>query len=101
MLTPSCPFCRLIHCIVPRTTGPDADVPLQLEIIRSHKPGELLTTRMVDVQDRRVVPCPLDCDYIALSYVWGGIQPSSGALECHFLPQTIENDIPVTKFLKR
>lgn len=201
LLTPSCPFCRLLYCIVSRDPGPEADVPLQLEPFRSHiqhngweslpekwraegaillglatgsdplasmgspfrkgdndirfammtgpaiametqcapldrrtmnarplnstldlsilsrllehceskhgdycrskKPTELLTTRMVDVQERRVIQCPPDCDYIALSYVWGGVQPASGALEGQFLPQTIEDAITVTKALKR
>jgi hypothetical protein len=199
LLTPTCPFCRLLYCIVSRNPGVDADVPLQLEPFRSHiqhngweslreqwraegavlvgiatssdplaavgdpfrkgdneirlgmmtgpaiametrcapadgrtmnaraldstldlsilprlldhceqshgdycrskKAAELLTARMVDVEERRVIVCPPDCDYIALSYVWGGVQPAPGALETHSLPRTIEDAITVTKAL--
>jgi hypothetical protein len=67
----------------------------------STKPPELLTTRMVDVLDQKVIPCPEDCDYVTLSYVWGGVQPISGALEKRCLPQTIEDAITVTKALGR
>ncbi|KAF2397091.1 HET-domain-containing protein [Trichodelitschia bisporula] len=57
------------------------------------------TTRMIDVQARRVVPCPSPCEYVALSYVWGGIHPADGALEAGTLPKTIEDAITVTKGL--
>jgi hypothetical protein len=67
----------------------------------SDKPLELLTTRMIDVHQRIVVPCPQNCDYIALSYVWGGVQPVPGALGNRCLPQTIEDAITVTKALGR
>ncbi|KAI0465619.1 heterokaryon incompatibility protein-domain-containing protein [Xylaria cf. heliscus] len=63
------------------------------------KPAELSTTRMIDISNRTVVSCPTDCDYTALSYVWGGIQPVTGALENKCLPQTIEDAITVTKAL--
>lgn len=65
------------------------------------KPEELQTTRMIDIVSRTVVPCPKNCDYVALSYVWGGVQPSPGALENRCLPQTIEDAISVTKALGR
>ena len=58
---------------------------------------QLLSSRMIDVDTRRVVQCPTGCEYVALSYVWGGIQPAPGALEKHTLPQTIEDAITVTK----
>lgn len=48
---------------------------------RSKKPSELFTARMVDAQEWRVIPCPPNCDYIALSYVWGGVQSAPGVLE--------------------
>lgn len=186
LLTPSCPFCRLLYCIVSRNPGVDADIPLQLEpfrshmqhngweslperwraegavflgvatgsdplapigdpfkkgdndirfgvmngpaiametlcapidrrtmnarpldstldlsilprlldhceqshgdYCRSHKPAELLTARMIDVEERLVIACPVTCDYIALSYVWGGVQPVPGSLESQTLP---------------
>ncbi|EMT72812.1 hypothetical protein FOC4_g10004297 [Fusarium odoratissimum] len=59
----------------------------------------LLITRMLDVNTRKVVDCPDNCDYLALSYVWGGIHPADGALEAGTLPQTIEDAITLTKRL--
>ncbi|PQE25831.1 hypothetical protein CJF30_00000546 [Rutstroemia sp. NJR-2017a BBW] len=56
---------------------------------------------MIDVVDRTVVSYPQECDYFALSYVWGGISPSSNALENKCLPRTIEDAIKVTKALGR
>ncbi|KAK0654749.1 heterokaryon incompatibility protein-domain-containing protein [Cercophora newfieldiana] len=61
------------------------------------KPPELRFIRVVDVFDRKVVPYHDGCDYFALSYVWGGVMPASGALEAGTLPQTIEDAITVTK----
>ncbi|KAF2655382.1 HET-domain-containing protein [Lophiostoma macrostomum CBS 122681] len=65
------------------------------------KPKELVKARMIDIVDRKVIQCPPDCDYIALSYVWGGVQPVAGALEKKCLPQTIEDAITVTRSLGR
>lgn len=62
---------------------------------------KLQVTKMIDVERRTVVPCPTVCDYIALSYVWGGVQPTPGALEKRCLPETIEDAIEVTKALGR
>ncbi|RSL50375.1 hypothetical protein CEP54_011938 [Fusarium duplospermum] len=59
----------------------------------------LLATRMIDVNTRTVVNCPDQCDYLALSYVWGGVHPEDGALEAGTLPQTIEDAITLTKGL--
>ncbi|QGI61501.1 hypothetical protein CEK26_005471 [Fusarium fujikuroi] len=59
----------------------------------------LLITKMLDVHTRKVVDCPDNCDYLALSYVWGGIHPADGALEAGTLPQTIEDAITLTKKL--
>lgn len=59
----------------------------------------LLITKMLDVNTRKVVGCPDNCDYLALSYVWGGIHPADGALEAGTLPQTIEDAITLTKRL--
>lgn len=61
--------------------------------------NELLTSRMIDVRARKVVSCPAQCDYFALSYVWGGIIPASDALENGTLPQTIEDAITITQKL--
>ncbi|KAI1373381.1 HET-domain-containing protein [Hypoxylon crocopeplum] len=60
---------------------------------------QLRVCRMIDVSSRRIVSCPWECRYIALSYVWGGISPKAGALESSELPQTIEDAIEVTKAL--
>ncbi|KAF4984894.1 hypothetical protein FZEAL_47 [Fusarium zealandicum] len=60
---------------------------------------EILTTRMIDVERRIVVSCPPNCEYIALSYVWGGVIPIQRALELRQLPPTIEDAITVTKKL--
>ena len=57
---------------------------------------ELRSTMMIDVKARLVVQCPPNCDYVALSYVWGGDKPKKGDLESHQLPQTIEDAITVT-----
>ena len=44
------------------------------------KPPEITKIRVVDIVDRKVVQCPAKCDYIALSYVWGGVQPVVGSI---------------------
>ncbi|KAK0710550.1 heterokaryon incompatibility protein-domain-containing protein [Apiosordaria backusii] len=62
---------------------------------------ELSLTRMIDVIDRKVVRCPEQCDYFALSYVWGGVVPAPNALETKTLPNTIEDAIVVTRKLGR
>lgn len=67
--------------------------------LRFHQ--ELSTTRMIDVAARKVVACPPQCEYLALSYVWGGIIPPHGALEAKTLPQTIEDAITITEKLGR
>lgn len=65
----------------------------------STKPNELFTTKMIDVLHRKVVPYPEGCDYVALSYTWGGAMPEAGALNKKTLPQTIEDSITVTRKL--
>lgn len=67
----------------------------------SEWPAEMATVRMVDVVDRRIVPCPDRCDYVALSYVWGGVMPMAGALDSRTLPRTIEDAITATGRLGR
>ncbi|RDA84977.1 hypothetical protein CP532_3880 [Ophiocordyceps camponoti-leonardi (nom. inval.)] len=68
---------------------------------RGDWPPKLSVISVVDVFDRKVVPCPDDCDYLALSYVWGGVVPEDGALEAARLPRTIEDAITLTKALGR
>ncbi|KAK3948519.1 HET-domain-containing protein [Pseudoneurospora amorphoporcata] len=65
----------------------------------STRPKELFTTKMIDVLERKVVPYPEGCEYVALSYTWGGVMPEEGALDKRTLPQTIEDSITVTKKL--
>lgn len=60
---------------------------------------QLLICKMIDVSSRKIVSCPTQCRYIALSYVWGGVSPKDGALERGDLPQTIEDAIAVTRSL--
>ncbi|KAI1178910.1 heterokaryon incompatibility protein-domain-containing protein [Nemania sp. FL0916] len=67
----------------------------------SEWPTEMSTTHMLDIFDRKIVPCPDKCDYTALSYVWGGVIPPPDALEKGTLPRTIEDAITVTKNLGR
>lgn len=69
------------------------------EYCLSTRPKELFTTKMIDVNERKVVPYPDGCEYVALSYTWGGVMPEEGALDKKTLPQTIEDSITVTKKL--
>ncbi|CAK7199665.1 hypothetical protein SEUCBS139899_002348 [Sporothrix eucalyptigena] len=57
---------------------------------------ELLTTSMIDVQTQSIVPCPPNCRYLALSYVWGPIVPEEGALFKGTLPPTITDAMEAT-----
>lgn len=57
----------------------------------------LETSRMIDVKARKIIDCPANCQYVALSYMWGGVSPRPGALEAGTLPRTIEDAIFVTK----
>ncbi|KAJ3578930.1 hypothetical protein NPX13_g1630 [Xylaria arbuscula] len=68
---------------------------------RTTWPAEMSTTRMLDIAGRKIVACPDKCDYVALSYVWGGVMPAADALEKGTLPRTIEDAIIVTKNLGR
>lgn len=61
------------------------------------KPPEIRRILVIDTLSRTVIPYPDNCDYLALSYVWGGVMPAEGALETRTLPQTIEDAITVTK----
>lgn len=49
--------------------------------------------RLIDVWDRHVVPAPEEAKYVALSYVWGGIQPDIG------FPQVVVDSMQVAKEL--
>jgi hypothetical protein len=55
--------------------------------------------KVIDCVERVVVSAPLDCQYVALSYVWGGLvvetDLKSGLLPT-MLPRTIEDSIKAT-----
>jgi hypothetical protein len=69
------------------------------EKCKVHWVDQLLTCRMIDVRERRVVKCPPNAKYVALSYVWGRAAPRPGDLENKSLPQTIEDAITLTRDL--
>ena len=61
---------------------------------------QLEHVRLIDVQTRKVVPHPAhECDYMALSYVWGDQKQLSfkEGDYCKSLPQTLEDAIIITK----
>jgi hypothetical protein len=49
--------------------------------------------KVIDCKNHRVVPAPSDCDYVALSYVWG--RPSGS--DDYVFPVVVEDSIRVTK----
>ena len=58
--------------------------------------------RVVDCTKRAVVLAPVDCQYVALSYVWGGMvleTDSKSGLLPTTLPRTIEDSIKATLLL--
>lgn len=58
--------------------------------------------RVVDVRYREIISLPVDCNFLALSYVWGGVQQPkarrTGRLPRN-LPLTIEHAITITQEL--
>lgn len=63
---------------------------------------ELRQVRLLDVETRRIVDFPgMDCAYVALSYVWGGIPGQSFKLGDSVgpIPRTLEDAISFTKNL--
>jgi hypothetical protein len=65
---------------------------------------DLHDIRLIDVLDREVVRYPgHSCDYVALSYVWGGITQQSfqlgSSLSPGSLPQTIEDAMACVRIL--
>ncbi|KAJ4349580.1 uncharacterized protein N0V89_008196 [Didymosphaeria variabile] len=65
------------------------------------KPEEISEISVIDVFSRKVIPYLEQGDYVALSYVWGGVKPQKEALANGCLPQTIEDAIFVTKGSER
>ena len=65
---------------------------------------ELGGVRFIDVESRTVVKCPgKDFEYIALSYVWGGVTQKSFQLGASLrsLPRTIEDAMDYVRILNR
>ena len=65
---------------------------------------ELRHIRLIDVFDRRVVSHPPhQCEYVALSYVWGGVEQQSFQLGSSLerLPKTIEDAMTCAHILKK
>jgi hypothetical protein len=67
-------------------------------------PGASLKSfRVIDCVTRTVVPAPTDCQFVALSYVWGKSDPKcpkdnarSSMLNVNDLPKVINNSIVVS-----
>jgi hypothetical protein len=63
----------------------------------------LIDLRVIDCDQRIVVPAPLDCQYVALSYVWGRrdaqLSLSYEIKPGIILPQTIEDSIFIAQSL--
>ena len=60
-------------------------------LVGEEQPSIPKQMKVIDCVERRIVPAPLDCVYIALSYVWGTNQACPSLEEK--LPQTIEDSI--------
>jgi hypothetical protein len=60
----------------------------------------LMGLKVIDCAKRSIVPAPPDCHYVALSYVWGEQDVSSGSCQSRNLerplPRTIEDTVTVT-----
>lgn len=57
---------------------------------------------MIDCEQRAVVQAPADCDYVALSYVWGQnfvAEPAARGSQLGPLAQTLEDSIAVAQLL--
>ncbi|KAH6684765.1 hypothetical protein B0J14DRAFT_664751 [Halenospora varia] len=69
------------------------------------KPTQLRDILLIDVFQRKLVPYPEEkaCEYITLSYVWGGCDPGpfSGHSKIRRLSATLEDAIRFTKALGR
>lgn len=58
----------------------------------------LLDLKVIDCIERVIVPAPNECQFVALSYVWGPSEPGIATLSGQ-LPQTIEDSIQVSSLL--
>lgn len=62
----------------------------------------LVNFRVIDCEQRAVVQAPADCDYVALSYVWGQnfvAEPAARGSQFDQLPRTLEDSIAVAQLL--
>lgn len=64
---------------------------LEKYVLGSERPSIPEKMKVIDCMKRKIVDAPPDCDYIALSYVWGANQACPSPKEK--LPQTIEDSI--------
>jgi hypothetical protein len=63
---------------------------------------ELEEIRLIEIETRKVVKCPgPECEYIALSYVWGDVTQENHRLgdTLKMLPKTLEDSLLFTKKL--
>jgi hypothetical protein len=63
---------------------------------------DLRKVHLVDIESRDIINHPgYECDYVALSYVWGGVEQQSYKVGDRLkeLPQTLEDSIIFTKKL--
>jgi hypothetical protein len=61
--------------------------------------ASLQKLRLVDYLSKIVVSAPLDCQFVALSYVWGGDLAGDVGAQLMNLPLTIEDALTMTKIL--
>lgn len=56
--------------------------------------------QVIDCITGLIVPAPLGCTYVALSYVWGDSQASPRAPDADSLPAVVQDSILVTRLLE-
>ena len=70
---------------------------LRESVVDGERPVIPQKLKVIDCVERMIVDAPPDCNYIALSYVWGANQACPSFKEK--LPQTIEDSIPTVLHL--
>jgi len=94
-----------------RLLGRHPDFELVKEWLKEDQTSELETTRELTVFPFRLIDCineklcvaPLDCPYIALSYVWGNVACEAPLVSLELpkqLPKTIQDTIAVARALE-
>ncbi|KAJ4989027.1 tol protein [Stagonosporopsis vannaccii] len=61
-----------------------------------HRDQDHSNLRVINCERRVIINAPADCDYVALSYVWGSQSTGEDFMSMQNLPQTIEHSIIVT-----